>query len=122
MTTPHPPRDAVATARHRGRIAVAVVCSIMVALGLLSAGVQWRNAQAIDAGKRSDEIASCRSVFRLELIDAPQLETLKAIAEGDEEARDAALARADVDGYRKLNRLSITDPDRFLRECRAATP
>lgn len=114
--------DPISRARHRGRIAVFVACSVMVLLGLLSAGVQWRNAGALDAQARSDEIAACRSAYRIELVDAPQLDALKAIARGDDQGLDEAIDRADVDAYRSLNRLSLTDPERFLRDCREANP
>lgn len=121
MTTTTPPRDPVAGVHHRGRIAVTVACSVMIALGVLSAATQWRNAGALGQA-RSDEIASCRSAYRIELVDAPQLDALKAIAEGDDEALADAVDRADVDAYERLNRLARVDPAQFLRECREANP
>ena len=61
MTTTTPHRDPVARVHHRGRIAVTIACSLMVALGILSAGAAATGAAALDAQNRSDEIASCRS-------------------------------------------------------------
>lgn len=122
MTTTTPTRDPVARVHHRGRIAVTIACSLMVALGVISAGAQWKNAAALDAQNRSDEIASCRSAYRIELVDAPQLDALKAIAQGDDEALADAVGRADVDRYERLNRRARLDPDGFLRACRKANP
>lgn len=122
MTTPTPHRDPVAHVHHRGRIAVTIACSVMVALGVISAGAQWKNAATLDAQARSDEVAACRAAYRIELVDAPQLDALKAIAQGDDAALDEAIDRADVDAYEDVNRRARLDPEGFLRACREANP
>lgn len=57
-----------------------------------------------------------------QLIDAPTFSALKATAEGDNRARDAAIRRGDPERYEELIRLSTVDPDRFLAMCRSLRP
>lgn len=72
--------------------------------------------------RRASKIAACRAAYRIELVDAPQLDALKAIAQGDDAALDEAIARADVDAYEAVNRRARLDPEGFLRDCREANP
>lgn len=94
--------------------ALALLAIAGIVSGILQVIVVIRAADL----KRSDEINACRAAARVQLVDAPTARALKAFADDDEAALDRALTEADPDQYEDLVRLSITDPQAFLRECR----
>lgn len=120
MTTP-------ATDRADRAINLVLVAVLVVTVGtlLLAAAavpVLIDSRGSIRAQARSDEIASCRSSYRIELIDVPQLRALRALARGDEAGLGQAVDEADPDRYQALSVLARTDPEAFLRECRRDNP
>ena len=99
-------------------IVLAVLAVAGTGSGILQLAVLGRSS----AIARSTEISGCRAAYRVEFVDAPTYRALEAFAEDDRPALDAALERGDPDEYERLVALSVTDPDAFLRECRADTP
>lgn len=100
------------------RGALWTVLVILVVLGAISTAAMVGQGRSVDAVAENGEISGCRGAFRVELIDAPTIQALEAIAASDDEALADALDRADPDRYEDLVRLSRLDPDEFLRLCR----
>jgi NhaP-type Na+/H+ or K+/H+ antiporter len=102
--------------------AVLVVTCGTLLLAAVAIPLLLDQGSTLDAQQRSDEITGCRSSYRVELIDAPQLRALQAFALGDEAGMEAAVEQADPDRYEDLSVIARTDPDEFLRLCRRDKP
>lgn len=110
------PRTPASLTRTAAALALVVV---VVVIGLtMTACYQWGRASArSDLLDRSNEIASCRSSYRSDLIDGPIIDGLAAAGRGDKEGTARAAASADRGEYDRLNLLSRTDSTAFLSAC-----
>lgn len=103
---------------------VKLVLGLLAVVGCVAAGASVIGALNDASQARSDEIAACWSSFTIELVFGPQAKALKALAVYgvDSDEFQAATASIDPDALAKLARLSRTDSDAFLAECRQRSP
>lgn len=110
------PRTPAAFSRLAALLAATVVVVVLLLSGL--AVYQWGRASVgRDVERRSNEIASCRSSFRSDLIDGPIIDGLAAAGRGDKAGTAAAADAADRPEFDRLNVLSREDPGAFLDAC-----
>lgn len=76
----------------------------------------------VDAQRRSDEIAACRSAWSVELVTGPTTRALQALARDDNDAFRDAAAEADPERFEELAVESRLDPEGFLRRCHSEEP
>lgn len=116
MTTARPSRRTIEL------VAAIAVIVVSISAAIASLFVQYVNARALDAKNRTDEIAGCRATYRVDYLDAPTGFALLALARDDRPGYRRAVEKLRPDAYSEVVRRSVTDPDRFLRECRAHVP
>lgn len=92
----------------------------LIALGVMVVVFSVQVNKYVAAQDRSDRLNACRSSYNAELVSAPTAEGLKAAAVfGLDSPELQVIVTEDMDTteFKRLAKLSATDPDAFLEEC-----
>ena len=106
------------------RVVLAAVVVLILLYGLTATIFFGVILRLLDQQSTTDDLAACRSAYSVELVSGPTARALKALGEHGADSPEfrAASDDADPDRLEELVRQSRTDPDAFLRECRAERP